>query len=139
MMGTAQSNIISGRRLGRAFRLSALAILVLFAGLLTGAVIGLFQDALTHQAIGLYGIAKTVVGYVASSLGVKLDLENPGARLMVTFGFYILHEVVYFLVARLLVREAVGFRWGHLAFAALCNAALAVILFMILDRFKRRA
>ena len=38
MMGTAQSNIISGRRLGRAFRLSALAILVLFAGLLTGAM-----------------------------------------------------------------------------------------------------
>jgi len=109
------------------------------SGLLTGGVIGILQDSLAHRYVGLYGIAKTVVGYVASSLGVKLDLENPGARLMVTFGFYILHEIVYFLVARLLVREAVGFRWGHLAFAALCNAALAVILFMILDRFKRRA
>src|SRR5208337_1527480 len=41
------------------------------AGLMTGAIIGLVQDALTHQAIGLYGIAKTVVGYGASSLGVK--------------------------------------------------------------------
>ncbi|HSB74976.1 MAG TPA: rod shape-determining protein MreD, partial [Terriglobales bacterium] len=41
-------------------------------GLLTGCIIGLLQDSLTHQPIGIYGIAKTVVGYGASSLGVKL-------------------------------------------------------------------
>ena len=39
-------------------------------GLLTGSIIGLMQDALTHQAIGLFGFAKTGVGYGASSLGV---------------------------------------------------------------------
>jgi rod shape-determining protein MreD len=109
------------------------------SGLLTGGIIGVLQDSLAHRYVGLYGIAKTVVGYTASSLGVKLDLENPGARLMVTFGFYLLHEVVYFLVARGLVQQAVGFRWGHVAFAALCNAALAVVLFTFLDRFKRRS
>ena len=38
MMGTAQSNIIPGRRLGRALRLSALALLLLFGVLLTGAM-----------------------------------------------------------------------------------------------------
>ena len=32
------------------------------SGLLTGGVIGLLQDSLTHQPLGLYGIAKTVVG-----------------------------------------------------------------------------
>ena len=37
------------------------------AGLLTGSIIGLLQDSLTHQPIGVYGIAKTVVGYGASS------------------------------------------------------------------------
>ena len=54
------------------------------SGLLTGAVIGVFQDALTGLQIGIYGIAKTVVGYGASSLGVKLDVENAGARVLVT-------------------------------------------------------
>ena len=49
------------------------------AGLLTGSIIGLLQDSLTHQPIGVYGIAKTVVGYGASSLGVKIDVENAGA------------------------------------------------------------
>ena len=41
-------------------------------GLLTGMTIGLLQDALTHTYIGLFGIAKTVVGFAASSLGVKI-------------------------------------------------------------------
>src|SRR5205823_9381676 len=69
------------------------------AGLLTGACIGLLQDSLTHHPIGVYGIAKTVVGYGASSLGVKLDVESVPTRLLVTTGFYVVHEVLYFLVA----------------------------------------
>jgi len=56
------------------------------SGLLTGGVIGVFQDALTSLPIGINGIAKTVVGYGASSLGVKLDVENAGARLLVRGG-----------------------------------------------------
>ena len=52
------------------------------AGLLTGGIIGLLQDSLTHQPIGVYGIAKTIVGYGASSLGIKLDVENAGARFL---------------------------------------------------------
>jgi rod shape-determining protein MreD len=70
------------------------------SGMLTGALIGLLQDSLTHQPIGIYGIANTVVGFGASSLGAKLDVENVGARFLVTLFFYAVHEVVYFTVAR---------------------------------------
>ncbi len=75
------------------------------AGLFTGAIIGLVQDMLGAKPIGIYGIAKTVVGYGASSLGVKLDVENAGARLLVTLGFYLVHSAVYFTVARGLVNS----------------------------------
>jgi rod shape-determining protein MreD len=108
------------------------------SGLVTGAVIGILQDSLTHQPLGVYGIAKTVVGYGASSLGVKLDVENSGSRVLVTFGFYILHELVYFTVSRGLVGQAASWRWGHILLSALANAALAVPLFSLLDRFKQR-
>ena len=108
------------------------------SGLLTGAIIGILQDSLTHQPLGVYGIAKTVVGYGASSLGVKLDVENSGSRVLVTFGFYILHELVYFTVSRGLVGQAAGWRWGHILVSALANAALAVPVFSLLDRFKQR-
>lgn len=109
------------------------------AGLLTGAVIGCLQDALTHQHIGICGIAKTVVGFGASSLGAKLDVENVGARFLVTLFFYAVHEVVYFTVARGLVKLTLEWSWGHEIGAALLNAATAALLFTLLDRFKQRA
>ena len=59
------------------------------AGLLTGAIIGLAQDALGPKPIGMFGIAKTVVGFGASSLGAKIDVENAGARFLLTLGFYL--------------------------------------------------
>lgn len=108
------------------------------SGLLTGGAIGALQDALGGQYIGMYGIAQTVVGYGASSLGVKLDVENAGARFLVTLFFYVTHEVVYFTVARGLVGMTLQWSWMRELGSALANAILAVFLFALLDRFKRR-
>jgi len=109
------------------------------SGMLTGAAIGLLQDALTPSLpIGVYGIANTVVGYGASSLGVKIDVENAGSRLLVTLFFYVVHEIVYFTVARGMVGLTLHWSWPHELGSALANALLAVILFAVLDRFKQR-
>jgi rod shape-determining protein MreD len=109
------------------------------SGMLTGAAIGLLQDALTPSLpIGVYGIANTVVGYGASSLGVKIDVENAGSRLLVTLFFYVVHEVVYFTVARGMVGLTLQWSWTHELGSALANALLAVALFALLDRFKQR-
>ena len=108
------------------------------AGLLTGAAIGLLQDALTHQPIGLYGIAKTVVGFGASSLGAKIDVDNLGARFLGTVFFYMVHELVYFVVARGMVQMTLQWSWKHELVSGLANGILAVALFAVLDRFKQR-
>jgi len=108
------------------------------AGLFTGAIIGLAQDMLGHNPIGIYGIAKTVVGYGASSLGVKLDVENAGARFLVTLGFYLVHSAVYFTVARGLVSMTQSWNWLHGILAGLVNAAIGVMLYFVLDKFKQR-
>jgi len=108
------------------------------SGLLTGGIIGVLQDSLTSLPIGVYGIAKTVVGFGASSLGVKLDVENAGARLLVTIGFYVVHEIVYFMVARGMVGLTLQWSWPHELWSALANALLGVLLFAVLDRFKKR-
>jgi rod shape-determining protein MreD len=109
------------------------------SGMLTGAAIGLLQDALTPSLpIGVYGIANTIVGYGASSLGVKIDVENAGSRLLVTLFFYVVHEVVYFAVAREMLGMTLHWSWLHELGSALANAILAVGLFALLDRFKQR-
>jgi rod shape-determining protein MreD len=109
------------------------------AGLVTGATIGILQDALTQHPLGVYGIAKTVVGYAASSLGVKLDTESVGTRLLVTTGFYVIHQVIYFSIARGLVGLNLHWTWSRELWAALANAVLGVFLFTLMDRLKQRA
>lgn len=109
------------------------------AGLLTGAIIGLVQDALTTHPLGVYGIAKTIVGYGASSLGVKLDVESVGTRLLLTSGFYVAHQIIYFTIARALVGLTLQWTWSHELLAAIANALLAVPLFAVMDRLKQRA
>ncbi len=37
--------------------------------------------------IGMYGIADTIIGFAASSLGVKIDVENHGTRFLITYLF----------------------------------------------------
>ena len=108
------------------------------AGMFTGSIIGLLQDSLTHLPLGVYGIANTVVGYGASSLGVRIDVENVGARFLVTLFFYVVHEIVYFSVARGLVRLDLRWHWPHELGSGLANALLAVILFALLDKFKQK-
>ena len=109
------------------------------AGLMTGAVIGILQDSLTHHPLGVYGIAKTVVGYGASSLGVKLDVESVGTRLLVTTGFYVVHQIIYFTIARVLVGLDLRWVWSRELIAAVANAVVGVLLFTLMDRLKERA
>jgi rod shape-determining protein MreD len=108
------------------------------SGLFTGAAIGLVQDMLGPNPIGIYGISKTVVGYGASSLGAKLDVENAGARLLVTLGFYLIHAAVYFTVARYMVNMTLDWSWGVRILAGLANAVVGVAMYFVLDKFKQR-
>ena len=63
-------------------------------GLLLGMVIGLLQDSLSGPTVplGLYGMAKTVIGYLASSIGSRLDTEHPAARFSLIMAFFVVHQ-----------------------------------------------
>jgi rod shape-determining protein MreD len=108
-------------------------------GLLTGAIIGTLQDAFPLSYIGLNGIAKTIIGYLASSLGGKVDVENPGSRFLMTFAFYLLHRLIYLVIEIALVGVREPWNSGHTLVAAIANGLLAVVLFAGLDRLKLRS
>ncbi|HKD50312.1 MAG TPA: rod shape-determining protein MreD [Candidatus Acidoferrum sp.] len=109
-------------------------------GLLLGTVIGLMQDSLTPTVpLGLYGIAKTIIGYLASSIGARLDTEHPAARFALTAGFFIVHQAVVALTRRILLAQPEPWFNLHLFGAALLNGIIAVFLFLLLDRLRRQS
>src|SRR5215472_9882556 len=108
-------------------------------GTITGAIIGTVQDAFASPVIGLNGIAKTMIGYLASSLGVRIDVENPGSRFIMTFAFLLVHRIIYMTVNLGLVSANEPWFWGRTLVQAVANGVLSVILFAALDRLKRRA
>ncbi len=108
------------------------------AGTLTGAVIGLIQDGVTHRPFGINGIAKTIIGFLAASLGVKLDVENPGTRVLLIFGFTLLHSFLYLVIVHRLLALSQGWSWLHEVIKAAVNAALGLVLFAMLDRTRRQ-
>ena len=109
------------------------------AGTVTGAVIGLLQDALTGQPIGVNGMAKSVIGYIAASIGIQIDVENLTTRLLINFGFCLLNSVLLFLInRRLLGLPDFHILWTHELIRAAINAVVALPIFMLLDYTKRR-
>ena len=108
-------------------------------GLLLGMVIGLLQDSLSGPRVplGLYGIAKTIIGYLASSIGARLDTEHPAARFALTGAFFVAHQGLMVLTRRILLAQQESWFNVHLFVAALVNAFVAVFLFLLLDRLRR--
>ncbi len=69
---------------------------------------------------------------------MKIDVENPGTRFLITYGFLIVHEAVYYGVGRGLLRQSLQWSWSHVAIAGLANAVVGVFVYHLLDRFKQR-
>jgi rod shape-determining protein MreD len=107
------------------------------SGLLLGMVIGLAQDSLGHTPFGMYGIAKTAVGFVASSFGSRIDVEHPISRFLLTLVFFHLHNAVLVLINRLLLGQHEPYLEPKLVIASLVNSAVAVVLFSFLDKLRK--
>src|SRR5713101_3083874 len=108
-------------------------------GLLLGMVIGLLQDSLSGPTVplGLYGIAKTIIGYLASSIGARLDTEHPAARFALTAAFFVAHQGLIVVTRRILLAQPEPWFNMHLFIAALVNALVAVFVFLLLDRLRK--
>lgn len=107
-------------------------------GLLLGMVIGMAQDGLSGaNPIGLFGIAKTLVGYLASTIGARLDVEHPVSRMVLAFAFFHLQNLVCVFTRRWLLAQAVPMMSVLLLVASLVAALLAWPLFALLDKLRQ--
>ncbi len=107
-------------------------------GMIMGGFVGIFEDALTHHALGINGIAKTVAGYLAASVGIRIDVQNTIIRLLLNFALSLLCSAIYLFVYRVLLGMDFDWNWMRMLFEAIGNSVIALFLFPTLDRFQVR-
>src|SRR5579871_84949 len=107
-------------------------------GMFMGGILGVFEDALTHHAIGINGIAKTVAGYLAASVGVRIDVQNATIRLLLNFVLSLLCSAVVVFINRVLLGLELHWNWLQMLLQAVGNSVIALVLFPLLDRFQSR-
>ncbi|MGQ9635982.1 MAG: rod shape-determining protein MreD, partial [Bryobacteraceae bacterium] len=86
--------------------------------------------------VGILGMVKTLAGFAASSLGLRLNTDNPVVRFGLGFVFFGGHQFLFWVLRRVLLNEPAALAPGALFAAALVNGALAAPLFGLLDKLR---
>jgi len=107
-------------------------------GTLLGMVLGLAQDGLTQGAIGIHGIANSICGFLAASVGVRIVVENNFIRMVMNFALTLLSGATMFFVIRILLGLAWHSNWLDELLRAAGNAVIGLVLFPALDRTQIR-
>jgi rod shape-determining protein MreD len=102
-------------------------------GLMTGAVAGLVQDALSSSVIGIGGLAKTIVGFLAGVIGTQFIVSQPLPRFVVFFGATLLHAVVFMGLYAILDLRHFGTAWTAVGGEAAANAVVGVVAFQLVE------
>ena len=104
-------------------------------GLLTGTFAGLMQDALTpgFSVIGIGGLAKTTVGFLAGIVGTQFIVAQPLPRFVVFFSATLLHAVVYIGLYEVLGLRSFNAPYAAQAGQALGNAVVGVVAFQVVE------
>ena len=105
-------------------------------GIALGTGLGLMQDALSHGYVGMFGMAKALVGYLAAFAAIRFNVESLFARSVVTASLILLHNLCMAGLQHALLESPPAFMALDLASAVLVNVALSLIVFPVLDRMR---
>ena len=103
------------------------------SGLLTGTFAGLVQDTMATGVIGIGGLAKTLVGFLAGIIGTQFIVAQPLPRFVVFFGATLLHGLVFIGLYVLLNLRHFESPYAAVAGQAAANAAVGVVAFQLVE------
>jgi rod shape-determining protein MreD len=103
-------------------------------GMLTGTFAGLLQDTLSSGGVvGIGGLAKTIVGFLAGIVATQFIVAQPLPRFVVFFGATLLHALVFMGLYELLGLRDFGTPYAAVAGQALGNAIVGVLAFQVAE------
>jgi rod shape-determining protein MreD len=103
------------------------------AGLLTGSVGGLVQDALAGGIVGIGGFSKTLVGFVVGILGAQFIVAQSLPRFVMFVGGTLVHELCYQALYALVETRAFRMPWSATLIQAVVNGVIGILAFQIVE------
>jgi rod shape-determining protein MreD len=104
------------------------------AALLTGTLAGLMQDALSSGVVGMGGLAKTMVGFVAGIIETQFIIVAWPLRFVVFAGATLVHAVIYMGAYHLLGLRTFDSPYIATIEQALGNAVVGVVAFQLVEQ-----
>ena len=102
-------------------------------GMLAGTIAGLIQDALSSGVIGIGGLAKSIVGFLAGVLGQQFIVTAALPRVVMFVAATAVHAAVFMgLYVALDLREFPS-PWKAIISQALGNALVGIVAFTIIE------
>ena len=102
-------------------------------GMLAGSLAGIIQDALSSGVVGIGGLAKSIVGFLAGAIGQQFIVAAALPRLVIFLGATALHGAVFMGLYVVLGLREFPSPWTAIASQALGNAAAGLIGFAIIE------
>jgi rod shape-determining protein MreD len=102
-------------------------------GMLAGSVAGLIQDALSSGVLGIGGLAKAIVGFVAGAIGQQFILTSALPRFVMFVGATAGHAVLFMGAYVALGLRMFPSPWKAVASQAIGNAVVGVVSFAIVE------
>ena len=102
-------------------------------GILSGAAAGLAQDALSSGLLGIGGMAKTVVGFLAGTIGSQFIVTQPLPRFVVFVFATIIHAAISIGLYLVLDLRQFGSPYAAVGGQALGNAVVGVLAFQLTE------
>lgn len=102
-------------------------------GLLAGTFAGLVQDVLSGGVLGMAGLSKTVVGYLAGIVGTQFIVTHSASRFVVFFLATVLNAVIFMGLYELLGLRHFGAPFAAVAGQGVGNAFVGVLVFKVVE------
>ena len=102
-------------------------------GLLAGTVAGLIQDALSSGILGIGGLAKTMVGFLAGLLGTQFIVTAPLPRFLILVVATVLHAAIFMGLYTLLNLRQFPAPYPAVVGQAFGNAFVGVVAFQMIE------
>ena len=102
-------------------------------GLVSGTVAGLAQDAMSTGIIGVGGLTKTVVGFLAGVVGTQFIVAHPLPRFLVFFVATLLLAVLFGGIYALIGVRDISAPWTRVAGQGLGNAVIGLLVFKLAE------